>query len=177
MQQDQLYFFSKSADKPVGKGSNEYLNHPEEYKELNCIPHWRKVLSNFYEAPFVWENCTWKSVEHAFQSRKIALVDREKALWFTLESGHDIGQGDGLVARKNRKLIVLNDFQLREWNKIKSRVMEDILYAKFSQVEFARRVLLATRNAVLLHSTRGPAIRQVELERVRDRVRNSNVLN
>ena len=50
--------------------------------------------------------------------------------------------------------------------------MEDILFAKFSQVELANRVLLATNNAILLHGTRGiPVQRQVELERVRELLR------
>ncbi len=91
-------------------------------------------MSNFYVAPFVWENRTWNSVEHAFQASKIRIVDPEKFEWFTLESGHEIGKGDGLVARKNRKLIILNHKQLRIWNQIKSKILEDILYA---QVELA----------------------------------------
>jgi predicted NAD-dependent protein-ADP-ribosyltransferase YbiA (DUF1768 family) len=119
----------------------------------------------------VWENRTWNSVEHAFQASKIKLVNPEKFEWFTLESGHEIGKGDGLVARKNRKLIILNHRQLCQWNEIKSKILEEILYAKFSQVELAHQVLTLTRNAVLLHSTRGPAIRQIELERVREKIK------
>jgi len=164
---DTLFFFSKSADKPAGKGKNEHLSNPLEYTVLNHISQWRKILSNFYVAPFRWNNRTWNSVEHAFQSRKIALVDPVRAEWFTLESGHALGKGDGLAARKERKMVLLDDEQLRKWNNMKSKVMENILYAKFSQVELARRVLLATGNAVLLHGARGPAERQVELENVR----------
>jgi predicted NAD-dependent protein-ADP-ribosyltransferase YbiA (DUF1768 family) len=167
---DQLFFFSKSAHKPAGKGSNEYVAQPLDYKDLNAIPHWRKILSNFYVCPFQWNNRTWNSVEHAFQACKIGMVDPEKGEWFTLESGHEIGKGDGLVARKNRKLIVLNSMQLYKWNQIKSEKMEEILYAKFSQVDLAQKVLKCTRNATLLHSTRGPALRQVELENVRQKI-------
>lgn len=74
------------------------------------------------------------------------------------------------MARKNRKLVILGHEKLAEWNSIKSSVMEDILYAKFSQVNLARRVLLSTKHAVLLHGARGPAQQQFELERVRSRL-------
>jgi ribA/ribD-fused uncharacterized protein len=168
MEQDILFFFSKSADKAPGKGKNERTT--TDYSELSHISNWRKVLSNFYVSPFTWKNRTWNSVEHAFQSRKIALVDPERAEWFNLESGHAIGKGDGNMARKNRKLVILGHEKLAEWNSIKSSVMEDILYAKFSQVNLARRVLLSTKHAVLLHGVRGPAQQQFELERVRSRL-------
>jgi len=69
-------------------------------------------LSNFYVL-------TYNSVEHTFQSYKIALVDKDKAFWFTIENGNDIGLGGGDVAQKNRKLIKLNKIQLEEWGKIK----------------------------------------------------------
>jgi ribA/ribD-fused uncharacterized protein len=165
---DILFFFSKSADKAPGKGKNEKTS--SDYSELAHISHWRKVLSNFYVSPFIWRNRTWNSVEHAFQSSKIALVDSERAEWFNLESGHEIGKGDGNRARKNRKLVILEHEKLRTWNSIKSSIMEEILYAKFSQVALARTVLLATKNAVLLHGARGPAQQQFELERVRSRL-------
>jgi predicted NAD-dependent protein-ADP-ribosyltransferase YbiA (DUF1768 family) len=167
---DTLYFYSKSADRPAGRGANEHAVRPEDYKDLNAIPHWRKVLSNFYEAPFTYDGKTYRSVEHAFQGAKIALVNKEKGSWFTVESGHAIGQGDGLVARKNRKLIELSKNDLMTWNERKHKIMEEILFEKFTQVPLANQVLRLTRNAVLLHSTRGPPIRQVELETVRARI-------
>jgi predicted NAD-dependent protein-ADP-ribosyltransferase YbiA (DUF1768 family) len=167
---DILFYFSKSADKAPGKGKNEHVSNAADYAELSLVPHWRKILSNFYVAPFVWNQHTWASAEHAFQGYKIGLVDAEKGYWFTLDSGHAIGQGDGLVARKHRKLVWLDDAHLQAWDEMKSTVLEDILYAKFSQVEEARAALLATHHAGLLHGARGPALRQYELERVRERL-------
>lgn len=170
--EDKIFFYSKSAAKPAGKGTNEYVAHPNEYTELNSFVDWRKVLSNFYVSPFTWDGHRWNSVEHAFQSRKIAIVDPEKALWFTLDSGHEIGLGNGEIARRHRKLVLLDKDRLQEWDVIKSGILESILYAKFSQVELARRILLATCDAVLLHGTRGvPVTRQVELESVRRQIR------
>ena len=45
---DQLFYYSKSADKPAGKGTNEIAVDYNIYKELNKIKDWRKILSNFY---------------------------------------------------------------------------------------------------------------------------------
>jgi ribA/ribD-fused uncharacterized protein len=169
---DHLFYFSKSANKPAGRGANEYVQQPHAYTELNTFPHWRKVLSNFYVHPFEWRGRKWNSVEHVFQSQKIAIVSPEKAEWFTLDSGHDIGRGDGEMARKHRKLVILNAQQLHQWNKIKSTILEEALYAKFSQVPLAQQVLVATGDAALLHGTRGiPVQRQMELEHVRRRVK------
>jgi predicted NAD-dependent protein-ADP-ribosyltransferase YbiA (DUF1768 family) len=168
---DKLFYYSKSKDVYPGLGVNEYVKDPNLYKGLSKYKDWRKVLSNFYVAPFVYKNRTWNSVEHAFQSEKINLVDPEKAEWFTLDSGHKIGQGDGLEARKNRKLVLLGPKELKHWNKIKSDIMEEILYEKFIQVPLAGRVLLETENAELWHSPgRAKAERQTELENVRDKL-------
>jgi len=167
--EDTLFFYSKSADKPAGKGSNEYVANPQDYDELNSIKDWRKILSNFYYAPFVYDGRTYNTAEHAFQSAKIRLVDPIKANWFTVESGHPIGQGDGLVARQNRKLVVLDGIKLSQWNNIKYEELYHILLAKFYQVALAKKVLLATGKAVLLHraSRTGPIERQHQLEKVR----------
>ena len=165
--EDKLFFYSKSSDKPPGKGTNEFVQDFSKYNNLKNIPDWRKVLSNFYVAPFTFEGYTYKSVEHAFQGYKIGMIDKEKGLRFTVESGHSIGQGDGLTARKNRKLVVLSNNQLFEWNKVKSNILGKILMEKFMQVPLAKDVLLETKDAILLHGAMGPATRQYELEKVR----------
>ena len=172
MEQDTLFYFSKSANKDAGRGKNEFVLRPEDYSELNTIKDWRKILSNFYVAPFVFQGKRWNTVEHAFQSAKIGMVDETKADWFSLNSGHLIGCGDGLIARRNRKLVMLDGETLKIWDEIKSEIMGNILYAKFSQVDLAKKVLLATNHSILLHGTRGlQPQRQFELEQVRDRLR------
>ena len=137
---------------------------------MNKIKDWRKILSNFYVAEFIYENKTYNSVEHAFQGKKIEIVDREKAEWFSKNSGHLIGiTEDGLIARKNRKLVILNEEDQKKWFEMKEKVMEDILMAKFTQVPIAKEVLLLTKNAILLHASRGmPISRQFTLEKIRD---------
>lgn len=172
---DVLFYYSKSADKPAGKGTNEKLKNSKDikkYEELNSYQDWRKILSNFYHADFFYNGKQYHTAEHAFQGAKISLVDPVKGNWFSIDSGHKIGTStDGEIARKNRKLIELTSQQLKQWNEIKSKTMEDILYAKFSQNELPKKVLLATKDAILTHGTRGTSItRQFELEKVRERL-------
>ena len=76
---DTLFFYSKSKDAFSGKGTNEYVEDGKKYTILVSIKDWRKILSNFYEFPFEYDGKRWNSVEHAFQSKKIELVDKEKA--------------------------------------------------------------------------------------------------
>ena len=57
---DQLFYFSRSSDKKVGDGANENISNYSEYKELNAIKHWRRILSNFYVCGFVYNGKTYK---------------------------------------------------------------------------------------------------------------------
>jgi predicted NAD-dependent protein-ADP-ribosyltransferase YbiA (DUF1768 family) len=140
------------------------------YDELNKIHDWRRILSNLYSHEFIYDDKIYNSVEHAFQSKKIEIVD--KAYWFCKNSGNDIGMGDGLIARKNRKLIILKPEELIIWNNIKNQIMYKILLAKFTQIPIAKQVLLLTHDAILLHGAKGiPICRQIELEKVRNELK------
>ena len=77
---DKLCYYSKSKNVATGKGQNEFVNDITIYEELNKIYNWRKILSNFYVEPFTYEGKTYNSVEHAFQGKKISLVNNEKLL-------------------------------------------------------------------------------------------------
>ena len=79
--QDQFVFYSKSADVRPGKGAHEHVDDPAAYRALAGVPHWRKMLSNFDAAPFVWTGSdvlpvpyppgtAWRTIEHVFQSAK-----------------------------------------------------------------------------------------------------------
>ncbi len=101
MQSDKLFYYSKSADKPAGRGANEYASNYNDYDKLNKIKNWRKMLGNFYVAEFKYEDKTYYTVEHAFQAKKIELVDKDKSYWFCKESGNIIGcTRDELVHEK-----------------------------------------------------------------------------
>lgn len=165
---DSLYFYSKSADKYPGKGKNEIVSDPLIYKELSEIKDWRKVLSNFHFSPFEFEGKTYNTIEHVFQSKKIELVSPEKAYYFTLESGHEIGKGDGLLAQKNRKLVLLKGDNLLKWFQISNEIMEKAAIAKYSQCLFAKNVLNLTGNSELWHIvSRKKPVRFKHLEIIR----------
>ena len=170
MVDDKLFYYSKSANKQAGKGVNEFVSNYNEYDELNKIKDWRKMLSNFYVAEFNYNGNTYYTAEHAFQAKKIELVDSAKAYFFCIESGNIIGTtNDGNIARKNRKLVILDDESIKIWNKIKHNIMKEILICKFTQNNELCNVLLLTKKAILLHGAKGiPISRQYDLEEVRN---------
>lgn len=67
---DQLFFYSKSANKSAGKGVNEIVLNYNIYNELNKIKNWRQILSNLYNHEFIYDDKIYNSVEHAFQAKK-----------------------------------------------------------------------------------------------------------
>lgn len=166
---DRLFYYSKSADKPPGRGANEIVADPYRYRELAAVPRWRQMLSNFYVSLFVVDGVEWNSVEHYFQGKKIATVDEAKGYSFSLSSGSELGRSDGNVARSNRKLVALTPEQLAHWASLRDRVLYDSLSAKFGQNPYLKRVLLATKDAELWHSPgRAPMAREFVFERVRE---------
>lgn len=166
---DKLCYYSKSKDAPVGKGQHEFVGDPSQYKELYQIKNWRRILSNFYTEPFYFQDKLYNSVEHAFQAAKIALVSQEKAEYFTVTSNHNIGLGDGSVAQKNRKLVILTKEQLQHWDAIKNNLMIDITRQRILQSATYSKVLVLTRNAELWHvMARKGIVRNQYLEELRD---------
>ena len=165
---DKLYFYSKSRDVAPGKGTNEVVENVSLYEELTKIKDWRKILSNFHMCPFKYEGYTYNTIEHVFQAKKIEIVDKEKAHYFTLESGHDIGQGDGEIARKNRKLVKLDNDELKLWATMKDKVMHDAALQKYMTCKEAQNVLKATNGSQLWHIvSRSKPVRFEHLEKIR----------
>lgn len=166
---DALYFYSRSADKNPGKGQNEWVAVPDDYRVLATIPNWRQMLSNFDVNPFVYDGKTYRTIEHAFQSKKIALVNPEIADYFTVESGHPIGKGDGFRAQKCRKIVTLGKKELELWAQMGPYVMEEAAKAKYAQCPDAMVMLLSTNKAQLWHIVpRKKPVRFEHLERIRD---------
>lgn len=148
---DRFVFYSKSADKAPGAGSNEYVENATVYTQLSQIKDWRKILGNFFECPFVYEGRTYQTVEHALQAKKFEPIDRVLFESFALESNSTLSQSDGLAARKMRKTIRLNPEQLQHWDQTKIGHVYNMHRAKFSQCPEAKKVLLATQDAELWH--------------------------
>jgi predicted NAD-dependent protein-ADP-ribosyltransferase YbiA (DUF1768 family) len=177
-------FYSKSIDKPLpGKGSGEKIPNErmKEYTELATIPQWRKKLSNFWVEPFTLDNHKWATVEHFFEASKFKRGHPDFYLSFSLDSGTDISK-DPLMAKgaggKSGKyksellrpveVTVDADFAGQKLKK----AIYDAQYAKFTQSDDLKALLLATNDAKLVHFIKGtePDVFD-ELMLVRDKIR------
>lgn len=178
-ERSQIMFFSRSKHAYPGTGSSEFLSEWDRehgtFDVLNTMQDFRRKMSNFtpVEGGFECEGRHWKTVEHCFQGRKFEEVDTEYAAQFTLESGSALSQDDGNAARRagSRKAYPLKDKERMRWEQRKWDVMEEALYAKYSQNEDLRSILLATHDAELLHRPpRSRLVREEGLMRVRTRL-------
>ena len=98
-----------------------------------------EFLTNFYEIPVTWEGLTYPSNEAAFQAAKV--LSDEDRLPFTLLP-------PAKAKRRGRQVTLRSD-----WEQVKTRVMTEIVRAKFTQhPELAAR-LLATGDALLIEGT------------------------
>lgn len=176
---DKFVFYSRSADAKPGKGVHETANlelSKIDYLELSKIKNWRRRLSNFdTSVVFEWRGRKWRSVEHAFQSAKIALENEEIANYFSLDSNHEIGKSEGNIAQKNRKIIKLSEPNIKKWNSMSLKTMIEITNAKYRSTESSEllHILKLTKNAELWHLSmqRGKPsslIRFKHLEDIRD---------
>ncbi len=177
MSADRLFFHSASADRPPGAGTHESVADPARYAALARTPNWRKMLSNFWVADLGWNGLTYRTVEHCFQAAKIALADPDLARQFALESQSVLSQGDGVAARKQRKLVLLDPQQLARWEREKHVVMQAAMRAKFTQHPSLMAVLQATGDAELWHGTgRGAKPQRIfDLEAVRSEARDGEL--
>jgi len=161
-------FYSKSSDKPLpGRG----------------MTGWRKVLSNFYMAPFKLDDRTWNSVEHNYHANKFKKSHPEFYEKFTVESGSDISKDPAFAKAAGGKS---GKYKLKNWKRPKDitidedfftsnknqKVMEAAQFAKYSQNKMTAAILLATNDAKLQHHVRGqPPVVFYDTMRVRDRLK------
>jgi predicted NAD-dependent protein-ADP-ribosyltransferase YbiA (DUF1768 family) len=169
-------------DKPLpGSGAGETMG-PEgikEYNDLKKITAWRKMLSNYWPAVFILDGHKWLSVEHYYQGSKFKRQNKDYYLQFSLDSNSELsknqamaesaggsGKYQGNVIRAKEINIDDDFFSGRD-----KKEMEDAMFAKFSQNEDLKKILLATKRAKLNHFVRGsPPVVFNELMRVRQRL-------
>ena len=171
-------YHSRSRDAAPGEGVGEALGEAASvYEALSRVTHWRRLLSNFTASPFELDGLTWRSVEHFFQAQKFRDVAPVYYHQFAEESGSELSSGDGGAVKRagGRRGYALDGGTLAWWETVKHGEMERALFARFSQQEGARRVLLLTGHAKLTHKPARSKHTHVEwpLMRVRARLRAS----
>ncbi len=186
-------FFSRSQSKAPGKGVGETIpnNKMHDFDELAAIPNWRQKLSNFYVAPFTLDNHQWASVEHYYQGSKFKINNPQFYVSFAMDSGSEwsldpaaakgVGGKSGKYKGKQlrpRDVIVDPDFFPPPppfANDRTARTYEEMYcaqLAKYTQNEDLANMLIATKNAKLMHSTRHTPVMFVETMLIREKLKN-----
>jgi predicted NAD-dependent protein-ADP-ribosyltransferase YbiA (DUF1768 family) len=175
---DKLFFYSKSKNVDAGLGTNEIVFDKSLYSNLNNIPNWRHMLSNFWISPFECNGFTYNTLEHWYHSRKFPRNPGFQ-FKFTLESNSEFcrdpamakaaGGKSGMYKGKllrNKNITADPSFFIKENN---DKVFIVGMFCKFTQNEKLKTMLLNTRNAELWHPVpRSPVkIRFTYLEKVR----------
>ena len=165
-------FYIKSNGKPLpGKGSGEILPSqfksakgvavPDEYNftKLHTFDNWRRKLSNFHEAEFSLDDKKWLSVEHYFQAQKFK--DRFPSFYqeFTIDSNSELSQdvamakaAAGKTGKYKKQRIRPLDVEIDDTiEEQKEAILEKACFAKFTQNDQLKSMLLETKKAKLVH--------------------------
>jgi predicted NAD-dependent protein-ADP-ribosyltransferase YbiA (DUF1768 family) len=178
-----VFYDKSSAKKLPGKGVHEQM--PDDmmlrnFSDLVSIPDWRRKLDNFWIQPFTLDGKRWNSVEHYYQGSKFKENNPEFYTSFSMESGTELSKNPemakaaaGTSGKYKGTLVRPVEVKIDPefYGKRKEKENNDALYAKFSQNEELKRLLLGTKNAKLLQYKVGkePVIRE-DLMLIRDKL-------
>ena len=156
-------FYIKSNGKPKpGKGNGEKVpdDKLKDFSKLGKIENWRRKLSNLWDQNIIIiGGKKWKSVEHFYQANKFKKTNPEYFEQFSLDSDSELSKDAILAKAAGSKTGKVSNKQIRPLNvkldpdfvKKKDLILEEALYAKFTQNEELKELLIATRNAKLLN--------------------------
>lgn len=152
-------FYKNSSDKPYpGKGSGEQI--PEEfvtlYGDLHEITNWRRMLSDDYEHVFTFDNKEWNTVSRCVEATQYKKSNQMDVYEKLLQ--RDITFEPSAKQRKEVTDLSQDDY-------------DAILLAKFSQDANLKKILLKTRNALLMNYVKGkPPTKNIGLMNVRKKL-------
>ena len=161
-------------------GGGETISQEEigDFEELARIPNWRKVLSNFHVNKDGYGNIiplfnsndggtilNWASVEHWYHAHKFKKNNPEYFKLFTMNSKSEIsteprkalgaGGRTGYIKNSDGKRVLFRDASIKMdddfFNGYNEEIMEQGQRLKYNQDNHSKRVLLATKNAKLVH--------------------------
>ena len=156
-------FYDKSASKPLpGKGVGEKIDNKDImlFSELANIKDWRRKLDDeWVGSSFMLGNHKWNSVTHYYQASKFKKNNPEFYLTFSLESNTEIsknvekakaagsknGKYKGELLRPKEVLIDEDFYGARNETEL-----YEAQFAKFSQNEDLKHLLIETKNAKLM---------------------------
>lgn len=192
-----IYYHSKSASKPPGKGTKERIGSEDSgnWKKVSDVSNFRQVLSNLSPGIVKWKfnkeelndqqkevmsektlkkgYLTFDTIEHGFHFGKFWFNGYYKdamrlTKWY---KGQGKIESDGLSARKARKLVKLEDNELKNWNKLKFPYIEELIISRGENDEKFRNLLLNTGNSLLIHGFRMiPILPELPIMRARKRL-------
>jgi hypothetical protein len=156
-------FHSKSRKVPLpGKGIGELISSDKvtDYNELAAIKNWRAMLSDGYTSPFKLHGMKWNSVEHYKQAVKFK--NKSKGLYhlFSLDSNSELSKDVLMAVGMGSKLGKYKGKRIRPKDIKPDTTLNTSIeqyrarYAKFTQNDNLRDVLLKTKDAKLLNKTR-----------------------
>jgi len=173
-----IQVYNKSKHAKVGEGSGETIK-PElkisknvlELNNKKKYPEWRKKLDNdFLVTNLKIDGINWTSVKHYMLASRfngitdiISKFKKDGVYGSNIEEAQNFYESQ--LAKKSIKSTLIND---EEFKKMEHTLLEKALYAKFTQNDELRELLLLTGNALItLFKPSKGAIPFVELMKVR----------
>jgi hypothetical protein len=187
-------FYNKSSGTPKpGKGSNEKIsqNKVREYSDLGLKKHfdWRKKLDDDWSTNFTVDNMKWKTVEHYYQGSKFKKHNPHFYKLFSLDSDNEISKDVEIAKnagslkgsyKKGKTVVQIRPLEIKIdpdfYGNRKNEQREKAVYAKFSQNDDLKEIIIETKNAVLKkHVPKSKSESDMILMKVRKQIQDENV--